>query len=106
MSRTTLTLAALATAPALMVATATDALAAPNPQPNLPGGVQAKLDTLLGMGMAVVIVACIAGVLVCAGKLALAIRHGEGGQAAAQLIGVGAACILVGSGAGIVNYLI
>ena len=99
-------LAALATAPVLIVAGATDAFAAPNPSPNLPDGVQRKLDTLLGMGMAVVIVACIAGVLICAGKLALAIRHGEGGQAAAQLIGVGAACILVGSGAGIVNYLV
>jgi len=105
MSRTS-ALAVALTVPALMVATAADAFAAPNPQPGLPGGIEAKLNTLLGMGMSLVIVACVAGVFVCAAKLALAIRHGEGGQAAAQLIGVGAACVLVGSGAGIVNYLV
>ena len=106
MHRSTATLAALFTAPVLMLATATDAFAAPNPHPNLPGGVQAKLDTLLGMGMSIVIVACVAGVLICAGQLAIAVRHGEGAQAAAKLGAVGAACILVGSGASIVNYLI
>jgi len=99
-------LAIALTAPALMVATAADAFAAPNPSPNLPGGVQAKLDTLLGMGMAAVIVACVAGVFICAGKLAISLRHGEGAQAAGQLIAVLVACVLVGSGAGIVNYLI
>jgi hypothetical protein len=78
----------------------------PNPKPKLPGGVQAKLDTLLGMGMAVVIVACVAGVLICAGKLALAVRHGEGAEAAGKLGAVGFACILVGSAAGVVNYLV
>ncbi|MGI3785118.1 MAG: hypothetical protein ACRYG2_30535 [Janthinobacterium lividum] len=106
MSRSTATLAALVTAPVLMLASATDAFAAPNPKPNLPGGVQAKLDTLLGMGMAAVIVACVAGVFICAGKLAISLRHGESGQAAGQLIAVLVACVLVGSGAGIVNYLI
>lgn len=99
-------LATLAVAPVLIVAGAADAFAAPNPKPNLPGDVQAKLDTLLGMGMAAVIVACVAGVFVCAGKLALSLRHGEGAQAAGQLIAVLVACVLVGSGAGIVNYLI
>jgi len=105
MSRTS-ALAVALTAPALMVATAADAFAAPDPHPGLPGGVEAKLNTLLGMGMSIVIVACVAGVFACAGKLALALRHGEGGEAAGKLIGVGAACILVGSGAGIVNYLV
>lgn len=91
---------------AVLSLTATPAFAVPNPKPQLPGGVQAKLDTLLGMGMAIVIVACVAGVFLCAGKLALAIRHGEGAEAASKLVAVGAACILVGSGAGIVNYLV
>ena len=90
----------------LLLATAAPALAAPDPSPGLPSGVEAKLDTLLGMGMAFVIVACVGGVLLCAGKLALAIRHGEGAQAAGQLVAVAVACILVGSGAGIVNYLV
>lgn len=106
MSRSIATLSALATAPVLMLVTATDAFAAPNPTPGLPDGVQAKLDTLLGMGMAAVIVACVAGVFICAGKLAISLRHGEGAQAAGQLIAVLVACVLVGSGAGIVNYLI
>ena len=99
-------LAALAASPVLILVTATDAFAAPNPKPNLPEGVQGKLDTLLGMGMAAVIVACVAGVFICAGKLAISLRHGEGAQAAGQLIAVLVACVLVGSGAGIVNYLI
>lgn len=100
------TSAVLATTVALAVAGAAPALAAPNPEPGLPGGVEAKLDTLLGMGMSFVIVACVAGVLICAAKLALAVRHGEAGQAAGQLVAVGVACILVASGAGIVNYLV
>jgi len=99
-------LAALVAAPVLVVASAADAFAAPNPKPGLPGGVEAKLNTLLGMGMSIVIVACVAGVFLCAGKLALALRHGEGGEAAGKLAAVGFACILVGSGAGIVNYLV
>jgi hypothetical protein len=82
------------------------AFAAPNPKPGLPDGVESKLNTLLGMGMSIVIVACVAGVFLCAGKLALAIRHGEGAEAAGKLAAVGFACILVGSGAGIVNYLV
>ena len=97
--------AALATS-LLLMATAAPALAAPDPSPGLPGGVEAKLNTLLGMGMSFVIVACVAGVFICAGKLAMALRHGEGGAAAGQLVAVGVACILVGSGAGIVNYLV
>ena len=84
---------------------ASPAFAAPAPEPALPSGVQAKLDKLLGMGMAFVIVACVAGVFICAAKLALSIRHGEAGEAAGKLGAVGFACILVGSAAGIVTYL-
>ena len=90
----------------LLMATAGPALAAPAPTPGLPGGVEDKLDTLLGMGMSFVIVACVAGVFICAGKLGLAIRHGNAAEAAGQLVAVLVACVLVGSGAGIVNYLV
>jgi hypothetical protein len=90
----------------ILLLAATPAFAAPDPKPGLPGGVEAKLNTLLGMGMSFVIVACVAGVFICAAKLAMALRHGEGAQAAGQLVAVGIACILVGSGAGIVNYLV
>ena len=98
--------ASCAAATVLTVSATVAAYAAPNPKPGLPGGVEAKLNTLLGMGMSFVIVACVAGVFICAGKMALAIRHGEGGEAAGKLVAVGVACILVGSGAGIVNYLV
>jgi hypothetical protein len=90
----------------ILLAAAGPALAAPNPKPGLPAGVDAKLNTLLGMGMSFVIVACVAGVFICAGKLAMAMRHGEGAEAAGKLAAVGVACILVASGAGIVNYLV
>ena len=90
----------------ILLATSGKALAAPAPTPGLPGGVEAKLNTLLGMGMSFVIVACVAGVFICAGKLAMSLRHGNGAEAAGQLVAVLVACILVGSGAGIVNYLV
>ena len=98
--------AVLASTIGLLVLRGAPALAAPNPKPGLPAGVEAKLNTLLGFGMALVIVACVGGVFICAGKLAMALRHGEGAEAAGKLVAVGAACILVGSGAGIVNYLV
>lgn len=107
MGRSFTRVAALAaTTAALAVGTAVPALAAPNPKPGLPAGVEGKLNTLLGFAMALVIVACVGGVFICAGKLAMAMRHGEGAEAAGKLVAVGAACILVGSGAGIVNYLV
>jgi hypothetical protein len=56
--------------------------------------------------MAVVIALCVAGVFTCAGKLALAMRHGEGAEAARGLGAIGGACILVACAAGIVDYLV
>jgi hypothetical protein len=99
-------LAGIAGGTVALLLAAAPAFAAPNPKPGLPNGVDAKLNTLLGMGMSIVIVACVAGVLICAAKLAIAIRHGEGAAAAGQLAAVGFACVLVGSAAGIVNYLV
>lgn len=98
-------IATITTGMGLGLAAASPAFAVPNPKPNLPGNVQNKVNLLLGMGMAVVIAACVAGVFICAGKLAMAIRRGEGAEAAGQLVGVGVACVLVGSAAGIVTYL-
>ena len=100
------TSAVLASTAAVIAGTVAAAAAAPAPTPGLPGGVEAKLNTLLGMGMSFVIVACVAGVFICAGKLAMSLRHGNGAEAAGQLVAVLVACILVGSGAGIVNYLV
>ncbi len=96
----------LTTAAGLLLVAAGAALAAPDPPPQLPPGLQDKTTTILGIFMAIVIVACVAGVFVCAAKLALAFRHGEGSEAVGRLGGVAAACVLVGSAAGIVNYLV
>jgi hypothetical protein len=90
----------------LMLAAASPAFAVPDPSPGLPGDVDNKIDTLLGMGMALVIAACVAGVLICAGKMALAIKHGEGADAAKSLGTVGGACVLVGSASAIVAFLV
>lgn len=85
---------------------ATPASAAPDPKPSMPGGLEDKLDSLLGLLMALVIVACVAGVLLAAGKMALAYRRGEGGEAAGQLGFVLAACILVASASGLVAWAV
>lgn len=106
MSRSITRVAGIVGGTLVLLAAALPAFGAPNPHPGLPAGVDAKLNTLLGMVMSVVIVACVGGVLVCAGKLALAVRHGEGAAAAGQLGAVAFACVLVGSGAGLVNYLV
>ena len=90
----------------LLLVAAGPALANPNPHAQLPPGLENKTNTILGIFMAIVIVACVAGVFVCAARLALAFRHGEGGEAVGRLGGVAAACVLVGSAAGIVNYLV
>lgn len=104
MNRHVLAATAAATVTALALSVA-PAYAAPDPTPGLPNGMDQQLNLLLGMAMSLVIVACVGGVLLCAGKLALAMRHGEAGEAAGKLAAVAFACILVGSGAGIVNYL-
>lgn len=96
----------LTVAAGLVLVAVGPALAAPNPHAQLPPGLENKTNTILGIFMAIVIVACVAGVLLCAAKLALAFRHGDGAQAVGGLAAVGGACVLVGSAAGIVNYLV
>jgi len=88
-----------------LLAAPAQAAGVPNPTPGLPGGLDAKLTTLLGMFMAIVIVACVGGVFLAAWKLAVAYRHGEFGEAAGKLGAVGGACILVGSASAIVTFL-
>jgi len=77
----------------------------PNPNPQAPPGVDAKVNIILGILMYLVIAACVGGILLCAGKLAVAHRRGESGEAVGQLGGVAAACVLVGSAAAIVRFL-
>lgn len=77
----------------------------PNPTPNLPAAVQTKVDTLLGVIMAIVIAGCVAGVFFCAWKFATAMRHGEAQEVVGRLAGVAAACVLVGTASGFVSFL-
>ena len=92
----------------LVLITAESALAAPvtQPKPQLPDGMSEKLSTVLGVFMALVLVACVAGVFICAARLALAFRHGEGAESVGRLGGVAAACVLVGGAAALVNFLV
>jgi hypothetical protein len=97
--------ASLAVAGLAVVAVPAHADVVPQPIPVAPPGLEDKVNTILGLIMYLVIAACVAGILFVAGKLALAHRRGESGEAAGQLGGVAAACVLVGSGAAIVKFL-
>jgi hypothetical protein len=70
-----------------------------------PPGVSEKVLTLLQWGTWIALVCCVAGFIICAGKLAIARTEG-GGDAGGGVVRVMAACILVGSAAGIVRLLI
>lgn len=76
----------------------------PNPQPIAPPGVDTKVNAILGVLMYLVIAGCVAGVLLCAGRLSVAHRRGETGEAAGQLGAVAAACVLVGTAAALVKF--
>ncbi len=78
----------------------------PNPSPQLPGGLEGKLNTLLGVMMGVVIFACVAGVLIVAALLAVAARRGSLDDHFGRLGAVGAACVLVGGASSFVLFLV
>ena len=91
----------------LVVLGALPAMAAgPVVNPSLPGGLEGKLNTLLGILGGIAIVACVAGILFCAIKLAISMRRGELGEHLAGLGGVLIACVLVGSAVSIVQFAI
>ena len=77
----------------------------PDPVATAPPGSD-KIDTVLGWGLWVVIAAAVGGVLAVAGKMAISHRRGEGGEHAAGLGWVLAACILMGSASGIVKAFV
>lgn len=92
----------------VLTTTASHLLAAPIPNPGTgvaPPGAD-KLTTLLSWVAWTVCVLCVAGVLIVAGRMAVIHHRGEGGQHAAGLAWVAAACILVGAASGIVGALI
>lgn len=79
---------------------------APDPTPNAPESLQSDVTTVLGIAMWIVIALCVAGVFITGGRMAVAWRNGSLADASTGLVGVFAACILVGSASGIVNFLI
>ena len=64
-----------------------------------------KLFLILKWLARLVLAACVAGILIVAGQMALRHQRGEGGQHVAGLAYVLAACVLVGAASGIVGFL-
>lgn len=82
------------------------ALAVPNPgQGTAPPGAD-KITTVLGWVAWGVFALCVAGVLFCAGKMAVSHRRGEGGEHATGLAYTLGACIVAGSASAIVGLMI
>ena len=77
----------------------------PNPSPDAPPEIKAKIDLLLGFLRYGVIAACVAGVFLVAGKAALAHRRGELSDVMGHLGAVAAACVLVASGSALVGFM-
>lgn len=72
---------------------------------DLPSALNDKLSTLMGWGLRLGYVACFFGFVYCAGKMAISHRQGDdvnfGGLAT-----VAAACLILGSAAGIADALV
>ena len=85
---------------------ALSAAAAPNPGGGSPPPGSARFLTVLQWGAWLVTAACVAGILIVAGTMALRHRRGDGGaEAASGLAWVLVACILVASAGPIVTAL-
>lgn len=76
-----------------------------NPQITQPPGTD-SFSTILGWVMWIVVALCILGVFLVAGRMAVNHRRGEGADHASALGWVLGACVLVGSGAGLVGSLV
>lgn len=85
------------------------ALLAPGPfDPNtddVPNEVVTVYNRLLGFVSWTVTGLCVAGILIVAGRMAVAHRRGEGGEHATGLAWVGGACLLVGTATPIIAAL-
>jgi hypothetical protein len=79
---------------------------APNPGAGTPPPGAAKITTVLGWLAWLVFAACVAGILFCAGKMAVNHRRGEGAEHAAGLAYTLAACIVAGSASAIVGLMV
>ncbi|MFC0039579.1 hypothetical protein [Actinomadura rayongensis] len=82
---------------------------APDPfKPNtddVPSEVVAMYNKLLGFVTWTVTGLCVAGIMIVAGRMAVAHRRGEGGEHATGLAWVGGACLLVGTATPIITAI-
>lgn len=88
------------TAQALLLA------AAPDPGAGIAPPGSDKIVTVLGWVAWLVFAACVAGILFCAGKMAVNHRRGEGAEHASGLAYTLAACIVAGSASAIVGLMV
>jgi hypothetical protein len=65
-----------------------------------------KVTTVLSWIAWLVFAACVAGILFCAGKMAVNHRRGEGAEHASGLAYTLAACIVAGAASSIVGFMI
>lgn len=93
----------------LTAATISPAAAAnvrPNPTPQLPGGLQSKLNTGLGLAMGVAVFAAVLGVIIVAFLLFLAARRGSLEDHMGRLGAVLAGCVLLGGASSLVMFMV
>ncbi|WP_350280056.1 conjugal transfer protein TrbC [Kribbella sp. HUAS MG21] len=70
-----------------------------------PPGVQGNLDKVLGWVKWIAYSVCVLGILIAGGMMAVGQRRGEGGEHAARLGWVLAACIVIGAATALVDAL-
>ena len=70
-----------------------------------PPGVQPGLDKVLGWVKWIAYSVCTLGILIAGGMMAVGQRRGEGGEQAARLGWVLAACIVIGAATALVDAL-
>lgn len=81
---------------------------ADTPQPGnatLPGNTETQLNTVLGWIKYLGLAACVAGLFLVAGKMAISHRTGGGGEHMAGIGYVAGALVLIGGASSIVSFL-
>ena len=71
----------------------------------LPGNTEAQLNTVLGWIKYLGLAACVAGLFVVAGKMAISHRTGGGGEHMAGIGYVAGALVLIGGASSVVSFL-
>ncbi|MEJ7831579.1 MAG: TrbC/VirB2 family protein [Nocardioides sp.] len=93
----------------LLAATAGPAAAGeirPDPSPTLPGGLESKMNTLLGFAMGIAVFAAVLGVIIVAILMFVSSRRGSLEDHFGRLGAVLAGCVLLGGASSIVLFLV